>query len=229
MKRMGVGILVVLCGPVLLASVGCCEKEKNDLKLISADRDTLTTQNGELRDQLKKSMAAEAELQNKLTAAESELAAGQGGGVITTDNGKKKPIGDQTGASGWEKGLVGDRVTVGTDVLFAAGKATLTAAGHQALDKIAGDIKKSYAGLTVRVYGFTDTDPIHKSKTLWQDNLDLSANRSMAVTRYLVSKGIKADAIETIAMGETHPVTANSTATGKSKNRRVEIVVIKSK
>jgi outer membrane protein OmpA-like peptidoglycan-associated protein len=50
----------------------------------------------------------------------------------------------------------------------------------------------------------------------------------MAVTRYLVVKGVKADSIETIAMGETHPLASNSGA-AKAKNRRVEIIVIKGK
>ena len=49
----------------------------------------------------------------------------------------------------------------------------------------------------------------------------------MAVTRYLISKGIAAKRVETIGMGEHHPVTGNKTKAAKSKNRRVEIVVLK--
>jgi chemotaxis protein MotB len=118
-------------------------------------------------------------------------------------------------------------VTVGADILFSSGKADLTSGGRAALDKIVGDLKSHYAGMTVRVYGHTDTEPIRKSKKLWQDNLDLSANRAMAVARYLVSKGISAKNVEVVAMGENHPVADNATAAGKAKNRRVEIVVLK--
>jgi flagellar motor protein MotB len=79
----------------------------------------------------------------------------------------------------------------------------------------------------VQVYGFTDNDPIVKTKKLWEDNLDLSANRAMMVTRELIRHGIAANRVETIAMGSTHPVASNSDKAGKAKNRRVEIVAIK--
>ena len=130
-------------------------------------------------------------------------------------------------AQGWEKGPHGDKVTVGTDVMFSPGSANLTAEGKKKLDKIAADIKSNYGKLPVRVFGHTDDDPIKKSAKLWQDNLDLSANRAMAVTRYLVSKGIRTSAVETVGMGAWHPDGDNKSSASKAKNRRVEIVVVK--
>ena len=47
------------------------------------------------------------------------------------------------------------------------------------------------------------------------------------MTRELRRLGIPAKTIETIAMGATHFISANTTAAGKAKNRRVEIVVLK--
>ena len=41
------------------------------------------------------------------------------------------------------------------------------------------------------------------------------------------SKASVLDRIETIAMGETHPLAPNTDKTGKAKNRRVEIFVVK--
>jgi chemotaxis protein MotB len=109
--------------------------------------------------------------------------------------------------------------------LFSSGKAKLKSSGKTALSKVARDLKGNYSSLPIRIYGFTDSDPIRKSK--WKDNLELSANRSMAVTRYLISKGVDDERIETIAMGATHFLTSNKTRAGKSQNRRVEIFVIK--
>jgi chemotaxis protein MotB len=43
--------------------------------------------------------------------------------------------------------------------------------------------------------------------------------------RYLRSQGIPADQIRAVACGESRPIDTNSTATGKARNRRVEIVV----
>ena len=118
------------------------------------------------------------------------------------------------------------RHTVGSDVLFSSGRATLTTGGRNALVAVASKIKTSFPGNIVRVYGHTDSDPIVKSKKLWADNLDLSANRAMAVTRYLISKGVARSKIETVGMGASRPITSNKTKAGKAKNRRVEIIVV---
>ena len=49
----------------------------------------------------------------------------------------------------------------------------------------------------------------------------------MAVARELRKRGVSAANIETIAMGKERAIAANSTKAGKTRNRRVEIVVIK--
>ena len=116
--------------------------------------------------------------------------------------------------------------TLESDILFASGSATLTAAGQKALSEVAAKIKADYPGRIVRIYGHTDSDPIVKSKKLWADNLDLSANRAMAVARYMIDRGIPAERVEPVAMGATRPVASNDTKAGKARNRRVEIVVI---
>jgi OOP family OmpA-OmpF porin len=46
------------------------------------------------------------------------------------------------------------------------------------------------------------------------------------VKAYLVSKGIDANRIYSEGKGETSPVADNSTRSGRSKNRRVEIEVV---
>jgi len=210
----------LLRGAVLAAlavlSVGCADQDQ--IKKLNQEKNELIKQNADYQGRIAALEAAQtqrspqdaleiARLQNELAAAKAAKA-GQGSSAA--------------GAGEWEVGLSGDRVTLGSDVLFAAGRADLTADGKKSLDKIAGDIKSRYAGLPVRVYGYTDTDPIVKTKKLWADNLDLSLNRSAAVTRYLIGKGIKASMIETIGMGETHSIAGN-----KAKSRRVEIIVVK--
>ena len=73
------------------------------------------------------------------------------------------------------------------------------------------------------VVGHTDTEPIKKSS--WKDNLELSAQRALSVTRYLMDHGIPDKQVEASGCGSARPVASNSTADGKAKNRRVEIVV----
>ncbi|GJM30782.1 MAG: hypothetical protein DHS20C17_34170 [Cyclobacteriaceae bacterium] len=56
-------------------------------------------------------------------------------------------------------------------------------------------------------------------------NQKLSAKRSMAVANYLRNHGVEASRIETYFFGETQPIHANSTAYGRTLNRRVEFVL----
>ena len=54
----------------------------------------------------------------------------------------------------------------------------------------------------------------------------LGQERAEAVRLYLNQKGIALNRMSTISYGETEPVESNKTKTGRSKNRRVVIVVL---
>ena len=105
------------------------------------------------------------------------------------------------------------------DVLFSPGKTDLKESAKSTLNKVANAIKKDYASKKVFVDGYTDSDPINKTKNDWDDNLDLSAGRARAVYNYLLSQGISQRLIAPRAFGST-----NAKAT-KAASRRVEIVV----
>lgn len=108
-------------------------------------------------------------------------------------------------------------VRVPGDVLFASGKVSLRGSAKSTLNQIAGAVKREYGSNTIRIEGYTDTDPIRKSK--WKDNLELSLQRAASVHRYLQKQGISADHMYAAGYGETRP------RGSKSKSRRVEIVV----
>jgi chemotaxis protein MotB len=114
-------------------------------------------------------------------------------------------------------------VTLQNTILFDSGKATLKKATSTELDHIRSVLQERYAGKMIDVVGHTDTDPIKKSP--WKDNLELSAQRSLSVVRYLISRGIPAERVRAVGRGESQPIASNATASGKSRNRRVEIVV----
>ncbi len=105
-----------------------------------------------------------------------------------------------------------------SDVLFDSGQVKLKSAIQSKLNRIAQIINSEHAGKEVWVVGHTDTDPIRKSK--WKDNWELSCERGLAVTRYLIDHGVSAKNLVAAGRGEHHPVGSN-----KSENRRVEIVV----
>jgi len=114
-------------------------------------------------------------------------------------------------------------VTVPDAILFDSGKAEMKRASIAELDHIQSVLREKYAGRQIDVVGHTDTDPIKKSK--WKDNWELSAQRALTVLRYLVQRGIPDKNIQASGCGESQPIASNTTAAGKTKNRRVEIVV----
>jgi chemotaxis protein MotB len=114
-------------------------------------------------------------------------------------------------------------VTLPNTILFSSGKATLKKATSTELNHIRSVLRSKYAGRQIDVVGHTDSDPIKKSK--WKDNLELSAQRALTVLRYLVARGIPEKEIRAVGCGATRPIASNATASGKARNRRVEIVV----
>jgi len=114
-------------------------------------------------------------------------------------------------------------VTLPNTILFASGKAELKKATSAELDHILSVLQQKYAGKEIEVVGHTDSDPIKKSP--WKDNWELSAERALSVVRYLIKRGIPEEKIRAIGCGPARPIATNATAAGKTKNRRVEIVV----
>jgi len=116
-------------------------------------------------------------------------------------------------------------VSLSDTILFSPGQASLKQNTVRELDQVLGVIQERYAGKQIEVVGHTDSDPIRKTAKLWKDNWELSAERSLTVLRYMVQRGIAPNQIRAVACGESRPRDSNSNAAGKSRNRRVEIVV----
>jgi outer membrane protein OmpA-like peptidoglycan-associated protein len=58
-------------------------------------------------------------------------------------------------------------------------------------------------------------------------NVDLSYRRAVATQRYLVEHGIEASRLETEGLGESDPIADNTSAEGRSMNRRVELAPLR--
>ncbi len=114
-------------------------------------------------------------------------------------------------------------VTLANTLLFSSGKAELKTSTVSELDHILSVLRERYRGMPIDVVGHTDSDPIKKSK--WADNWQLSAERALSVLRYMVKRGVNDEDIRAVAAGSSRAIESNSTASGKSRNRRVEVVV----
>lgn len=101
---------------------------------------------------------------------------------------------------------------------FDSGKATLTPSGQGILDDMAAALQK-VKGKKVEVIGHTDNVGLRDS------NLALSQARAEAVRTYLAGKGISQDMVMVSGQGPDRPVAENSTAEGRSRNRRIEFRV----
>jgi len=216
-------IAVALMALSMLA-VGCCDKEKKQIAYLTQQNLDLSNKSKDLQSQIASARTRESQLMSQMDSKDLQVTALQ---TENRDLKQKLTATAPAGKPGPGAEITVYKETVATDVLFGAGRATLSTAGKSRLSRTVSLLRSRYPGMVVRVYGYTDSDPIKRTRKLWTDNLDLSANRAMAVTRYLISKGINAEHIETVAMGATHFVASNSTKTGKSKNRRVEIAVVK--
>ena len=114
-----------------------------------------------------------------------------------------------------ERGIV---LTIG-DVLFATGKAELSAEANKSVDKLA-DFLKKYPNRNVLIEGHTDN--VGKDDY----NLALSQKRADSVKARLVGDEIEAGRITTVGYGKKFPVASNDTKAGKAQNRRVEVIVL---
>jgi len=104
------------------------------------------------------------------------------------------------------------------DVLFASGKADLQAPAQIALARLSG-ILTNYPSLHLSIEGYTD------STGSADFNATLSQKRADGVMAYLTAQGLSPASMTATGLGEANPVADNSTAAGRQKNRRVEIVI----
>ncbi len=116
-----------------------------------------------------------------------------------------------------DEGLV---IGIAERAIFKPGQSGILEESLPALREIFAFLK-SYPEKTAVVRGYTD------SSGSPQRNLLLSRERAVKVYRYLVNAGIAATRLAHSGMGASHPLADNTTEEGRSRNRRVEVVVLK--
>ena len=108
--------------------------------------------------------------------------------------------------------------------LFESRAVALSEAGKERLREWA-EAFKAGGYKTVTINGYTDNIPPQRLKNLYETNEILSAARGQLVADYLVEIGIDPKAITVNGMGDVSPVASNDTAEGRSKNRRIELII----
>lgn len=108
------------------------------------------------------------------------------------------------------------------DVLFDSGKADIKPRGKETLGQIATALA-TFPGRRFQVAGHTDNEPIRLSR--YESNWQLSSERALAVTAFMIQSGMAPEVLSAAGYGEFDPVAANDSPVGKAKNRRIEITL----
>jgi chemotaxis protein MotB len=110
------------------------------------------------------------------------------------------------------------------NVLFDSGDATLKPAGKPLLGKVATLLQVDRVH-PINVEGHTDNVPIRSAN--YPTNWELSTARAASVVRLLISDKVPATRLGAVGYAQLHPIASNDSAGGKSRNRRVEIVLLR--
>ena len=158
------------------------------------------------------------ELLTRLNKAESELVLVRGA-VARPPQGPPHRL-EQPGIEVDQRGRE-TIVRVEGDLLFASGRHTLTTGGQGVINKVVSVIKQDYASGSIRVEGHCDSDPIRHSKN--HCNTELAFKRAHTVMHHMVKNGVSEKRMTVVSHGEHHPRDPKN----KSRNRRVEIIIVR--
>lgn len=112
-------------------------------------------------------------------------------------------------------------LTLRFDDMFPLGEAAVNAWMRPLIATVGRGIAASMG--KAQVTGYTDSLPVGSS--MLASNKALSEERAKQVMRILVAAGVPAGRVSTAGKGDADPIARNETPEGRTKNRRVEIIV----
>jgi len=117
------------------------------------------------------------------------------------------------------------QVTMVDKILYPEGGWEIHQKGRETLSKIVPSLQ-NLTGKLITVEGYTDNLPIEEPmRRRFPSNWELSAFRATEVVRYLQSQGVDPTMLDAAGFGQYHPVASNDTPEGRSRNRRINIVI----
>jgi flagellar motor protein MotB len=116
------------------------------------------------------------------------------------------------------------RIEVPSDRLFENGSASLLPGGAALLTQVSSEVARVYPGHFIGIEGHCDTEPLQS--TSWGSPHQLTAARASSVFDFFTSRtSLRQGQLFLVAHGSNHPVVSNATAAGRTRNRRIELVV----
>lgn len=120
------------------------------------------------------------------------------------------------------------RIGISGSVLFPVNSDELRPEGRQLLKSLVHPLRV-YLGERnemLMVSGFTDDKRVSDRNQRFADNLELSAQRALTVTRALIDEGMPRSQVFAAAFGAEQPVAPNTDEQGRALNRRVEMAPV---
>ena len=114
------------------------------------------------------------------------------------------------------------RLKPGMTILFATDSARILPESEPILIEVASVMQQNER-IKIRIEGHTDNSASQ------DHNQALSERRAHTVREYLESKGIAGSRLDHRGCGEMVPMADNATESGKTQNRRVEFVIVRTK
>jgi chemotaxis protein MotB len=138
-------------------------------------------------------------------------------------------LSEQTAQGHLDRGSVTTRITPDGLVIslndagfFASGSADVTPSSLSTLKTIVDAMPNR----PVRIEGHTDNVPIHTAQ--FATNWELSTARAAEIARFIIGRGvIDAAKISAAGYAEFHPIASNATEAGRTQNRRVDIILLR--
>lgn len=150
---------------------------------------------------------------------EAKLAALMG---VITQYVEDNNLGDEIFVTDKPQGIA---ITLSDQFLFDVGRAELKAPSYPALRQLSGLF--SGIGATISIEGHTDNTPV-SAGSRYNDNWELSGARALSILRFFIdTEGLDPDYFQYAGYADTRPAAANTTAEGRQKNRRVELIVLR--
>ncbi|MDT0295237.1 OmpA family protein [Mesonia ostreae] len=115
-------------------------------------------------------------------------------------------------------------VSMENKLLFSSGSWAVGSQGKQAVSQLASVLAEN-KDINVLIEGHTDNVPYGGNEIL-KDNWDLSTKRATSIVHLLQQNSkINAKRLTAAGRGEFAPIAPNTSASGKAKNRRIEVIL----
>lgn len=201
----------------LQATALATQEERTKIEGLLKSHDALSQEHTLTKERLEAAIAEKAEALAALEKARKDLSEALGTQIAAGDVLVKERNGE----------LV---VDVADQLLFETGKVEISEPGKKLLLEVAKSMRRLSPAQIYQVGGHTDSQRVVSSELVEQypTNWELSANRATQVVRFLEDSG-RVPGRQLIAAGfsQHRPASTNKTDSGRQKNRRIEIVLVR--